>query len=87
MRHTFTRLISCGTRNSSSATLSTTSSYHTSTSTRRFRARPSSVAFEATGRVSPAHSKEIDSGGNASELWKCSATCPARSLDKPALSP
>ena len=87
MRHTFTRLISCGTRNSSSATLSTTSSYHTSTSTRRFCARPASVAFDATGRVSPAHSKEIASGGSASDVWKCSATCPARSRDNPALSP
>ena len=40
-----------------------TSSYQTSTSTRRFCARPASVAFDATGCVSPAHSYETPSAG------------------------
>ena len=59
------RLISSGTTTSSTETVGAASSYQTSTSTRRFSARPSTVALVAMGLVSPAHSKEIASGGNA----------------------
>jgi len=56
-------------------------------STRRFRARPASVVFGATGSVSPAQPKEMASAGSVSEFWKYSATWPARSRDSPWLSP
>ena len=63
------------------------SSYQTCTSTRRFIARPSGVVLLATGRVEPAHSYEIASAGSARRICRNSATSPARSRDRPSLSP
>ena len=79
MRQTLMRLIGWLTTTSSLPTVPFISSYQTSTSTRRLSARPASVALLAIGRVSPAHSYEIDFGGSASAFWKYSATSPARS--------
>ena len=49
--------------------------------------RPALVAwsFGAIGWVSPAHSKEIASGGSASAFWMNSATSPARSRERPCV--
>jgi hypothetical protein len=78
IRQTLIRLISSGTTTSARPTFFPTSSYQTSISTRRFSARPSAVAFEAIGWLSPAHSKEIDSGGRPRAAWRNSAASPTR---------
>ena len=87
MRQTLTRLMSSGTTTSSSRTALL--------GPRRTRPRPrrggsargpASVALDAIGWVSPAHSKAIASGGSASAVLKYSATSPARSRERPALS-